>query len=143
MVRGAPQRVDSPVPETVAHAAKVRLGETTLQIGCALMLIAAATDLLFALVAGVGPRIAAQGVALTAVALAGARFPRRAAALLRPRGRAVICAALFAAVGCVDWGLQTHYSEVASALMWIAAIVSSAWWVLLAVVVSSVGYVLG
>ena len=66
-----------------------------------------------------------EGAILTALAVGGLLRPATAARLLRPPGRVVIPAALFALAGAFDWGIQSHFSEVAPAIVWIAVIVSS------------------
>jgi DNA-binding CsgD family transcriptional regulator len=52
----------------------------------------------------------------------------------------VILATLFAVAGAFDWGVQSHFSEVAPAIVWIAVIVSSPPWSVACVLVSAAGY---
>ena len=111
-----------------------------LRVGLVLMSVVAGTDLLFATVEGAGALTIVEGSVITALPLAGVAHPAGAAAVLLPRGRALVLAALFAGAGALDWGVQSHYSEVASTIMWIAAIVSSRRWVALAVIVSALGF---
>ncbi len=124
----------------VAAAAITALGEDALQLGFGLMAIAAASDTAFALADGGGPLAAVEGAVMTGVALSGLFWPTTAARLLRPRGAALILAALFAAAGALDWGVQSHFAEVAPAIVWIAVIVSSPPWLVACVAVSGLGY---
>jgi DNA-binding CsgD family transcriptional regulator/small basic protein len=112
----------------------------SLRIGMGLMTIAAASDWLFATIAGAGFVAMLEGAALVALGAAGLVWSRGMARLLTPRGRVLILALLFAAVGGLDFGLQRHYPEVAPAIVWIAAIVASAAWVWICVGVSMAGY---
>ena len=59
---------------------------------------------------------------------------------LRDNLRVVIAATLFALAGAFDWGIQSHFSEVAPAIVWIAVIVSSPPWIVACVLVSAAGY---
>ena len=52
----------------------------------------------------------------------------------------MIAAALFALAGAFDWSIQSHFSEVAPAIVWIAVIVSSPPWIVACVLVSAAGY---
>jgi DNA-binding CsgD family transcriptional regulator len=116
------------------------LAETALRAGLALVVVAAATDCVFALVAGAGPLAAVQGIVLVTLALAGVARTDVAARLLRPKGRVVILAALFGVGGAFDAGLYEHFGEVAEALVCIAALVCAARWVALCLAVSFAGY---
>jgi DNA-binding CsgD family transcriptional regulator len=132
--------VDSEAASVAATAAQA-LGEAALQVGFGLMTIAAASDTVFALADGAGPLAGAEGTVLIALAVAGLTWPAVAWRLLRPTGRAVIPAAVFAGAGALDWGVQSHFAEVAPAIVWIAVIVSSPPWLVACVAVSGLGYV--
>lgn len=118
-------------------------GVKALQIGFALMLIAAVSDGVFGVMAGGGGRVALEGIALVGLAGAGYARAEQAANLLTPPGRVVVCSALFGVAGIADWGVQQHFAEVAPAVVWIAVIVSSTRWVVLTVIVSALGYLAG
>lgn len=124
----------------VAVAAGEALAEAALRVGFALMTISAASDTLFALLDGGGLLAGLEGAVLTGVGVAGLLHPATAARLLRPPGRVVILAALFAVAGAFDWGIQSHFAEVAPAIVWIAVIISSPGWVVTCVLVSAAGY---
>ena len=62
---------------------------------------------------------------LTGIAVGGLLRPATAGRLLRPPGRVLILAALFALAGAFDWGIQSHFGEVAPTIVWIAVIVGS------------------
>lgn len=126
----------------VAVAATEALAVAALRVGFGLMTIASASDTMFALFDGAGLRAGIEGTVFTAVAIIGLLRPERAARLLRPPGRVVILAALFALAGASDWGIQSHFSEVAPAIVWIAVIVSSPAWVVACVLVSAAGYLI-
>jgi DNA-binding CsgD family transcriptional regulator len=123
--------------------ATVDLAETALRAGLALAVVMAATDCVFALVAGAGALAAIQGVVLVAVGLAGVVRIDVAARLLRPKGRVVLLAGLFAAGGVLDAGLYEHFGGVAGALVCIAALVCAARWVALCLAVCTAGYLGG
>jgi DNA-binding CsgD family transcriptional regulator len=106
------------------------------------MTIAAASDTLFALLDGGGLLAGFEGAVLTGFAIGGLLRPATAARLLRPPGRVVIVAALFALAGAFDWGVQSHFSEVAPAIVWVAVIVSSPPWIVACVLVSAAGYLI-
>ncbi len=112
-----------------------------MRVGFGLMAAVAASDLLFAALAHADATMLVVGALLTACAAVGLLYPDPAARLLRARGRALWPAALFAAAGAVDPGVQVHYPEVASAIVWIAVITSSAGIVGLCVALSAAGYV--
>ncbi len=137
---------DETVPQTsgnavdIAAAATEALAVAALRVGFGLMTIAAASDTVFALIDGGGLLAGIEGVVLTALAVSGLLRPATAARLLRPPGRVVIAAALFALAGAFDWGIQSHFSEVAPAIVWIAVIVSSPPWIIACVLVSAAGY---
>ncbi len=139
---------DETVPQTsgnavdIAAAATEALAVAALRVGFGLMTIAAASDTMFALIDGGGLLAGIEGVLLTAIAVSGLLRPETAARLLRPPGRVVIAAALFALAGAFDWGIQSHFSEVAPAIVWIAVIVSSPPWIVACVLVSAAGYLL-
>jgi DNA-binding CsgD family transcriptional regulator len=130
-----------PAKPDLAVSATNALGEAALQVGFTLMLIAAASDTLFAALDNAGARAWVEGVALSAIALAGLLTPTAAARLLRRRGAPLVMAALFALAGALDWGVQSHFAEVAPAIVWIAAIASSRRWVIACVAVSALGYI--
>jgi DNA-binding CsgD family transcriptional regulator len=143
-IAGSVERATPSVDGTqdlVAHAASTDLAVAALRIGLTLLTIAAASDWVFAVAAGAGPLTSVEGLALTGASAAAAMRPDTAADWLRPPGRAVLLAAMFALAGAADWGVQNYFTEVAPAIVWIAAIVSSSRWVLLCVIVSALGYV--
>jgi DNA-binding CsgD family transcriptional regulator len=127
-------------PTNVAAAASEALAEAALRVGFALMTIAAVSDTLFALLDGGRLLAGLEGIVLAGLAVGGLLRPATAARLLRPPGRVVILAALFAVAGAFDWGIQRHFDEVAPAIVWIAVIVSSPPWVVACVLVSAAGY---
>jgi DNA-binding CsgD family transcriptional regulator len=81
-----------------------------------------------------------DGALLTGLALGGLVRADLAASILRPRGRVTILVALFAAAGVLDPDVQSYYGEVMSAIMFIAALVSSVRWVALTLMVAVLGY---
>ena len=117
------------------------LALVALRAGMALMAVVAATDCVFALVAGAGALTAVEGVAITGIAVAGMVYAHAAARLLLPTGRVVLLAAAFAAAGALDVGVQRHFTEVAAAIGIVAAVVATPRWVALCVTVSAVGFV--
>jgi DNA-binding CsgD family transcriptional regulator len=125
--------------DVVAVAAEA-LAVAALRVGFALMVIAAVSDALFALLDGGGLLAGVEGVVFTGLAVGGLLYPALAARLLRPPGRVVILAALFALAGALDWGIQIRFAEVAPAIVWIAVIVSSPVWVAACVLVSAGGF---
>ncbi len=126
----------------IAAAATEALAVAALRVGFGLMTIAAASDTVFALLDGAGLLAGIEGAVLTVLAVGGLLRPATAALLLRPPGRVVIAAALFALAGAFDWGIQSHFSEVAPAIVWIAVIVSSAPWIVACVLLSAAGYLI-
>jgi DNA-binding CsgD family transcriptional regulator len=118
-----------------------RLAVASLRIGMGLMVAAATTDWLFAGIAGAGFATMLEGAVLTALAIAGVVRPDVVARVLSPGARVLVPALAFAAVGAVDFGLQTYYAEVAPAIVWIAVIISAPRWIVLCVLVSAAGYV--
>jgi len=87
-------------------------------VSALLTALAAVTDWLFAVAGGHdAAATVAEGALLTGLALAGLARADLAASVLTPRGRVTVLAALFAAAGAVDLGLQSHYGEVMSAIM--------------------------
>jgi DNA-binding CsgD family transcriptional regulator len=122
-------------------AAAEQLAVASLRIGMGLMVAAATTDWLFAAIAGAGLTTMLEGAALTAVAVAGVIRPDAVRHLLGPGARVLVPALAFAAVGAIDFGLQTYYGEVAPAIVWIAVIISAPRWIVLCVIVSAAGYV--
>jgi DNA-binding CsgD family transcriptional regulator len=127
----------------VAGAATTGLAEAALRAGLTLLVVVAATDCVFALVAGAGALAAAQGVVLVAVGLAAVVRVDLAARVLRPRGRIVLLAGVFGAAGTLDAGLYEHFGGVAGAMVFIAAVVGAARWVVLCGAVCVAGYVGG
>jgi DNA-binding CsgD family transcriptional regulator len=123
----------------VISAALDAVALTSLRIGLALMAIAAATDTVFTATSDASIARVLEGVLFAAAATAGAARPRRAAAVLCPRGRIVLLAALFALIGAIDTSLQSHYAETTVVVVWIAAIVASPRWILACVAVSVLG----
>ncbi len=126
-----------PVEVEVTYA----MAETVLRVGLAMVTVVAVTDCVFAVAAGAGATVAAEGVVLTGLALAGVIRTDVAARLLRPAGRVVLVAGVLAAGGFFDAGLSHHYAEVAAAIPLVAALVSAARWVVLCWAVSAVGFV--
>jgi DNA-binding CsgD family transcriptional regulator len=124
-----------------AATATNEVAVAVMRVGFGLMAAVAASDLLFAALAHADATTLAIGGLLTACALVGLLYPDPAARLLRHRGRALWPTALFAAAGALNPGVQVHYPEVASAIVWIAVITSSTPIVGLCVAVSAVGYV--
>lgn len=112
----------------------------TLQMALGLMLVAAGSDLLFAILERDGPLTLSEGALLVALAVAGLRYPRPAARILARQGALTAIAALFAAGGVLDWGLQLHYSEVAPAIVGVAVVLCQPRWVLATLLVSILGY---
>lgn len=135
-VRSAERRVDRAVESGVYGVATA-----TLRSGMILFALAAATDWLFAALGGhPTPAALAEGLLLTAFALVAVVRGELAAVVLTPPGRVTILAGLFAAAGALDFGLQSHYGQVASAIMFIAALVCSRRWVAITLAVSMLGY---
>ena len=101
---------DETVPQTsgnaldIAAAATEALAVAALRVGFGLMTIAAASDTAFALIDGGGLLAGIEGIVLTGLAIGGLLRPAAASRLLRPPGRVVIAAALFALAGAFDWG---------------------------------------
>jgi len=116
------------------------LAETALRTGLTVITVVAATDCLFALAAGGGASAAAQGIVLTSLGIAGVVRIDVAGRVLRPKGRVVLLAALFAVGGLIDVGLQNHFAEVAAAIACVAALISATRWVVLCCVVSALGF---
>jgi DNA-binding CsgD family transcriptional regulator len=124
-----------------AASATNEVAVAVMRVGFGLMAAVAASDLLFATLADTDPTTLAIGALLTACAAFGLIYPDRAARLLRRRGRVLAPAVLFAAAGALDPGVQVHYPEVASAIVWIAVITSSPGIVVWCVAVSAAGYI--
>jgi DNA-binding CsgD family transcriptional regulator len=124
-----------------AASATNEVAVAVMRVGFGLMAAVAASDLLFAALANADATTLAIGALLTASAAVGLLYPDATARLLRHRGRALWPAALFAAAGALDPGVQIHYPEVASAIVWIAVITSSTGIVALCVALSAAGYV--
>jgi DNA-binding CsgD family transcriptional regulator len=136
----APDQSERLVQRTVDSAA-YGVALAALRTGLLLAALAAATDWLFAMAGGhLTLATVGGGVLLTGLAIGALVRTDVAARVLRPAGRVTMLAAVFAVAGAVDFGLQSHYGEVASAIMFIAALVSSAPWVALSLAVSVFGY---
>lgn len=136
----ADQRVECAADRTV-RSAVLGVGVAALRAGIVLAVLDAATDLLFVIGGGRGTvEAVAEGLLLMTLAVAALVRVDYAAAILTRPGRVTILAGLFAAVGAIDLGLQNHYGEVALAIMFIAALVSSWRWVTLSLAVSVFGY---
>jgi DNA-binding CsgD family transcriptional regulator len=116
------------------------MAQATLRAGLALVTVVAATDCLFALAAGAGAEAAVEGTVLTGLGLAAVVRTDVAARVLRPKGRIVVLAALFAVGGVLEVGLQRDFAEVAAAITCIAALISAAPWALLCCAVSAAGF---
>jgi DNA-binding CsgD family transcriptional regulator len=124
----------------LGNAATAGVGEAALRAGLTLLVVVAATNCVFALVAGAGVLAAGQGIVLVAAGLAGVVRVDVAARVLLPKGRVVLLVGLFSVGGALDAGLYEHFGAVAGALVCIAAFVCAARWVALCVVVCVVGY---
>lgn len=116
---------------------------SVLRCGLALMLAAAGIDTFLAIVDGAPVHTVLEGVVLFGLAAGGMSRPDLTARFLRPPGRTALLAALFAAAGALDGGIQTHYAGIGPALVWFAAVVSSRRWFLVTLLVSCAGYVGG
>jgi len=112
-----------------------------MRVGLGLVVAAAASDTLFAAIAGARLLTVLVGVALTGCAAVGLFQPRPAARLLCRRGRVLLAVGAFAAVGALDPGVIAHYGEIQSAIVWVAVITSSGLVVALCVAASATGYV--
>ena len=127
--------------EMLRTAATLDVARTVLCGGLALAVVIAATDCVFALVAGAGALAAAQGIVLVALGIAGMVRIDVAVRLLRPRGRVVALGGVYGAVGILDAGLYEHFGGVAGAIVFISALVCSARGVALCCCVCGIGYV--
>lgn len=125
-------RVDAEAPYAWA--------ETALRTGLTIITVVAATDTVFALAAGGGAVAAVEGIVLTGIGIAGGMRIDVAARVLRPRGRMVLLATVFAVGGLLDVGLQGYFAEVAVAIVCVAALICTARWVTLCCVVSAAGF---
>lgn len=135
-------RDEVPAATDVAIAAPlVDTAHTVLRCGLALMVALAATDVVLVISDSAPVRTLLKGLALVAIAAAGATRIDVAAQLLRPAGRMTIAAALFAVAGALDAGVPTHYAQVAQAIVFLAAVLSAPSWLLACAVVSGAGYV--
>jgi DNA-binding CsgD family transcriptional regulator len=103
--------------------------------------VAALSDWLFAAIAGARLVTHLEGLALTLLAVGAVLRTNAAARLLLARGATPVAAAMFAAAGALDHGFQGHYAEVAPAIAFVAALVSSWRWVAVTVAISALGYV--
>jgi len=116
------------------------MAEAVLRVGLVVITVVAATDCVFALVAGAGLLAAGEGVVLTCLGLAAVVRIDVTARVLRPKGRVVLIASLFAAGGVLDVGVQVHFAEVGAAIVLIAALICSARVVALCFAVSAAGF---
>lgn len=139
MHTGSGQRAHSPPPPPAAAAFDVAV--QALRTGMVLCAVAALSDWLFAAIAGARVVTHLEGLAVTLLAIGAVMRTDAAARLLLARGATPVAAALFAAVGALDHGFQGHYAEVAPAIVFVAALVSSWRWVALTLAISAVGYV--
>jgi DNA-binding CsgD family transcriptional regulator len=135
---GSGQRADSASPPAAA-AHDVALA--ALRTGLVLCAVAALSDWLFAAIAGARPVTQLEGLTLSLLAVGAVMRTDDAARLLLVRGAMPMVAALFAAAGALDHGFQGHYAEVAPAIVFVAALVSSWRWVALTLAISVLGYV--
>ncbi len=122
-------------------AAAFDVAVQALRTGMVLCAVAALTDWLFAAIAGAAAVTHLEGIALSGLAVGAVLRTGVAARLLLGRGATTLAAALFAAVGAIDHGFQGHYAEVAPAIVFVAALVSSPRWVAVTLAVSVLGYV--
>jgi DNA-binding CsgD family transcriptional regulator len=132
------QTAENAPPPTAVAAFGVAV--QALRTGMVLCAVAALTDWLFAAIAGAGPATHLEGLALSALAVAAVMRPGAASRVLLLRGAVPILAAVFAVAGAVDSGFQGHYAEVAPAIVFVAALVSSWRWVAATLVISAAGY---
>jgi len=102
--------------------------------------VVAGTTCVFAVAAGGGLSALVQGLVFTGLGIAGVARIDVAMRVLRPRGRMVTLAGLFAAGGLLDFGLQSYFAEVAVAIVCLSALICRARWVLLCLVVSAAGF---
>ena len=128
-------------PEPATAGPVIDTAHTVLRCGLALMVALASTDVVLVIAAGAPQRTLLEGLTLVAIAVAGATRIDVAARLLRRTGRTTIAAALFALAGALDAGVQTHYAQVAHAIVFPAAVISAPAWLAACAVVSGVGYV--
>lgn len=114
--------------------------QIALRTGMMIVTVVAATDLLFALASGGGAKAAVEGAVFTGVGVAGVLRIDVAVRVLRPRGRLVLLAAVFAVGGLLDFDLQRYFAEVAVAIVCLAALICSTRWVVMCCVVSAAGF---
>jgi len=105
-----------------------------------IVMVVAGTACVFAVAAGGGLSALVEGLVFTGLAIAGVARIDVAMRVLRPTGRMVILAGLFAAGGLLDFGLQSYFAEVAVAIVCLSALICGARWVLLCFVVSAAGF---
>lgn len=129
-----------------AHAAVAAAGDhlalVSLRIGLLLLAIVTAADATLAVADDAGLPLITVGALIVLLALAGARLPRAAGKVLRPRGRMILLAILLATLGLALRGLHARYSDVEFGLACVAAIVCAPLWVLGFVVASALGIAL-
>lgn len=128
-------------PARALVAATHEVAVAVLRVGFGLMTAAAASDTLFAAATGADASTVGVGAVLTGCASVGLAHPEPASRLLRGNGRVLLPVGLFAAIGALDAAVQSHYPEVASAIIWISVVVSSARLVAGYVALSAGGYV--
>jgi DNA-binding CsgD family transcriptional regulator len=114
---------------------------TVLRAGLVLVAAVAAVDTGLALAAGESVLTLLEGVVLFSVALLGAVRVDVTERVLRRPGRAATAVLVFAAFGVLDPGLQTNYSQVASAMIWVVAVVSAPAWIAVSLLLAGIGYV--
>jgi len=126
--------------EAARAVSSVEVAQTALRAGLALVVVVAATNCVFALLAGAGALVAVQGVVIVALGVAGAVRTDVAERVLLPKGRVVVLAGAFGIGGALDAGLYEHFGGIAGAIVCIAALVSSGRWVALCLAVCVVSY---
>ena len=129
--------------EAARAVSTVEVAQTALRAGLALVVVVAATNCVFALLAGAGALVAVQGVVIVALGVAGAVRTDVAERVLLPKGRVVVLAGAFGIGGALDAGLYEHFGGIAGAIVCIAALVSSGRWVALCLAVCVVSYLGG
>jgi DNA-binding CsgD family transcriptional regulator len=124
-----------------AAACGRQLALALVRLGMLVMLLASLADLAAVVADRAGAGALIEGLGSTTISVLGLRQPWAVASLLQSPGRAQLPALAFAGVGAVDIGAQSHYSEVALAIVWVIAVVVVApRWVALCAATSIVGY---
>ena len=137
------QHADAMCPSATGEAdgqAANAWAEAALRTGMTIVTVVAGTTCVFAVAAGGGLSALVQGLVFTGLGIAGVARIDVAMRVLRPRGRMVTLAGLFAAGGLLDFGLQSYFAEVAVAIVCLSALICRARWVLLCLVVSAAGF---